>query len=107
MYIYIGILSIHDHIKTTLLSYILNPLVIFFDSGSALCLSHWCDLLLGFWSSAARVGRPHGWRPVETQRYIKATIFDPLLHGISGEFVSMKLFVEQLKLAREMKIAEM
>lgn len=62
--------------------HILNPLVNFFclgssfirflfhfiDSGGALCLSHWCDLLLGF--------SAHGWEdrwvtPVETQRDLK------------------------------------
>lgn len=129
IYLYIGILSIHDHIISTLLSYILNPLVIFFlfgelDSGGALCLSHWCDLLLGFSKSADRVGRPGG-NPKDLKDskvlWFQWIFFDvlffvhffpplepnPLLHGISGESFFDEIVCWTAEAGRDMKIAEM
>ena len=131
IYLYVYI-YIHMYIVYTW-SYYIYPLIIyskslgqlflvwgalsFVDSGGALCLSHWCDLLLGF-DSVQPGWEETGWKPKGPLKDSKVLwfqwfffdvfflfIFFPpfgtplLLGGFLVSFVSMKLFVEQLKLA--------
>lgn len=101
-------------------------------SGGALCLSHWCDLLLGF-EQRRPVGRPHGWRPGGNPKdrqglqrscgfngfflmffifYFFSTIgtpwdLGPCRMGFLESFFRWNCFFWTAEAGREMKIAEM